>query len=75
MDKPIERSWPNGPLRQCHVPHSALGWRYVCDQCLRPVNGIYYVSHGRRWLCSECKTRAGDKQLHPEGSRSVQDAR
>ncbi len=78
MDKPIERSWPNGPLRQCHVSHTALNWRYVCDQCLRPVHGIYFVrdqlGNGSQWLCSECNTQAKDKRPQPESSRSAQDA-
>jgi hypothetical protein len=78
----IRRMWEGGPLRQ--ISATARGrWTiddkgefrgpYVCDECLKPVSGIYEpkrgVGDGRKWLCAECRTKLTPKQQQPESLR------
>lgn len=65
--KPIERSWPGGPLRQCHRAKTDLGWQYVCDGCLGPAKtGVRLQGRLREWLCASCERglmRSQDPEL------------
>ena len=75
----IERMWEGGPLRQVS-DKSRQGWsrgqnaafkgRYVCDECLRPVAGVYEpkdgFGDGRKWLCSACRAAQRPRIPQPE---------
>jgi hypothetical protein len=65
--KPIWRSWPGGPLVQCHRPMTDPHVMYVCEQCVLPTYGGVRsvrtaVNEAGRWLCYSCeagRTRKG----------------
>ena len=80
----VKRTWDGGPLREWAakrpngnwgIPHQKGGYagRYVCDECLSPVNGLYEpkigFGDGRKWLCSDCRTLLKHKQAVPAGLR------
>jgi hypothetical protein len=51
--KPVKRSWPGGPLIQCHVPVTDCAAFYVCERCRRPAyTGVRLDSRTGEWLCA-----------------------
>jgi hypothetical protein len=57
--KPVRRSWPGGPLIQCHLPMANLSVKYVCDVCHCVAHrGVLLGSAGINrglWLCWTCE--------------------
>jgi hypothetical protein len=64
----LGRSWGSGPLRYfaAQRPKNAgnnwiaqagggFAGAYVCDECVRPSIGVYYVPRVGKWLCRHCK--------------------
>jgi hypothetical protein len=67
----LKRMWIGGPLREwspvqvrsfISLGNGGFGGRYVCDDCLKPVTGVYRVTGaqngGYKWQCAGCKEAA-----------------
>jgi hypothetical protein len=67
----VRRMWAAGPLRQFgerqagghYVAYSSpflkgYAGSYVCDRCLRPCAGVYYLRELKNWLCGDCRKQA-----------------
>ena len=55
-EKPVERAWVGGPLRQCHLPVWDKRVKYVCDDCRLPaLTGVRLDPARREWLCASCE--------------------
>lgn len=75
----VRRMWEGGPLRQfskTQVKSHYVGYSgpflkgyagsYVCDLCLLPSAGVYFLRPQRSWLCGKCKRKV---QRSRKGSR------